>query len=93
MNRPEPGEPLLHPLLLLLLWAGQLSIRSTFVIHRVSGGNGIRTHDTISLYVDLANRCLEPLSHTSIDNRLLLWVLSKNLIWISLFEILRTYKF
>lgn len=29
------------------------------------GGNGIWTHDTIRLYVDLANQCLKPLSHTS----------------------------
>lgn len=33
--------------------------------HFCSGGNGIRTHDTIFLYVDLANQCLKPLSHTS----------------------------
>lgn len=33
--------------------------------HFRSGGNGIRTHDTIFLYVDLANQCLKPLSHTS----------------------------
>ena len=30
-----------------------------------AGGNGIRTHDTIFLYVDLANQCLKPLSHPS----------------------------
>ncbi|PHU08891.1 hypothetical protein BC332_20751 [Capsicum chinense] len=33
--------------------------------HFRTGGNGIRTHDTIFLYVDLANQCLKPLSHTS----------------------------
>jgi hypothetical protein len=33
--------------------------------HFRAGGNGIRTHDTIFLYVDLANQCLKPLSHTS----------------------------
>lgn len=33
--------------------------------HFRPGGNGIRTHDTIFLYVDLANQCLKPLSHTS----------------------------
>ncbi|KAH7661148.1 hypothetical protein IHE45_15G044000 [Dioscorea alata] len=30
-----------------------------------TAGNGIRTHDTIFLFVDLANQCLKPLSHTS----------------------------
>lgn len=33
--------------------------------HFRAGGNGIRTHDTILQYVDLANQCLKPLSHTS----------------------------
>jgi hypothetical protein len=30
------------------------------------GGNGIRTHGIEILYVDLANQCLQPLSHSSI---------------------------
>ncbi len=29
------------------------------------GGKGIRTHGTTRLYVDLANQCLQPLSHSS----------------------------
>lgn len=33
--------------------------------HFRAGGNGIRTHDTISLYVDLANRWLKTLCRTS----------------------------
>lgn len=36
-----------------------------FPLVKLVGGNGIRTHDTIFLYVDLANQCLKPLSHTS----------------------------
>jgi hypothetical protein len=30
------------------------------------GDNGIRTHDTRVLYVDLANQCFKPLGHVSV---------------------------
>ena len=35
---------------------------ASFCLH---GGKGIRTHGTTILYVDLANQCLQPLSHSS----------------------------
>ena len=41
------------------------SIQVFRTLVKLAGGNGIRTHDTILLYVDLANQCLKPLSHTS----------------------------
>lgn len=47
--------------------------------HFRAGGNGIRTHDTIFLYVDLANQCLKPLSHTS---KLLIGILCAGFCWL-----------
>ena len=67
----ERGAPLLVTKQLFCPTADSINLR--FFLSRNfacpfyfrAGGNGIRTHDTIFLYVDLANQCLKPLSHTS----------------------------
>ncbi|KAG5600293.1 hypothetical protein H5410_031663 [Solanum commersonii] len=42
-----------------------LSHNLSYPFHCCTEGNGIRTHDIIFLYVDLANKCLKPLDHIS----------------------------
>ena len=67
----ERGAPLLVTKQLFCPTADSINLR--FFLSRNfarpfyfrAGGNGIRTHDTIFLYVDLANQCLKPLCHTS----------------------------
>lgn len=66
-SRPVPGRPSFGQVFFAIDATKRFFLSRNFArpFNFRAGGNGIRTHDTIFLYVDLANQCLKPLSHTS----------------------------